>query len=110
MTAKLEDFLNPTFAGFRYHEESILLEDAVFPLLIGLAKIAPRHGLPDSEMVELPCMGFHRNDEITQALAVRQLSEHQCKKLIPTGIAFYILIAIILSYKIVEVISVHKLD
>lgn len=79
MTVKLEDFLYSSPAGFRYHEESVLLEDAVIPLLIGLAKIAPSHGLPDSEMVELSGMGLHGNDEITQALAVRQLPEHQCK-------------------------------
>ena len=76
MTVKLEDFLNPAFAGFRYHEEGVLLEYAIIPLLVGLAKIAPRHGLSDAEMVEFACMSLHRNDEITQALAVRQLPEH----------------------------------
>lgn len=70
MAVKLEDCLNPTFASFRYHEEGELLEDAVIPLLVGLAKIAPSHGLPDSEMVELSGMGLHGNDEISKALAV----------------------------------------
>ena len=70
MAVNLENFLNPTFANFRYHEKGELLEDAVIPLLVGLAKIAPSHGLPDSEMVELSGMGLHGNDEISKALAV----------------------------------------
>lgn len=70
MAVKLENFLNPTFASLRNHIESELLEDAVIPLLVGLAKIAPGHGLPDSEMIDLAGMGFHGNDEISKALAV----------------------------------------
>ena len=70
MAVKLENFLNPTFASLRYHEKGELLEDAVIPLLVGLDKIAPSHGLPDSEMVELSGMGLHGNDEISKALAV----------------------------------------
>ena len=70
MAVKFEDFLYSSPAGFRYHEEGKLFEDVVIPLLVGLAKIAPRHRFPDSEMVELPGMGLHRNDEVTKALAV----------------------------------------
>ena len=110
MTVKLEDFLYPPLACFRYHEEGKLFEDVVIPLLVGFAKIAPGHRLPDAGMVELSRMGPHRNDEGPQALAIRQLPEHQRKQLIPTSITLYILVAIILSYKVVEVISIQELD
>jgi len=70
MAVKLEDFLYSSPAGFRYHEEGKLLEDAVVALLVSLAKIATRHRFPNSEMVELPGMGLHGNDEISKALAV----------------------------------------
>lgn len=51
MTVKLEDFLYPPPAGFSYHEEGELLEYVVIPLFVGFAKIATRHGFPDSEMI-----------------------------------------------------------
>ena len=70
MTVKLKDFLYPPLACFRYHEKGELLEDAVIPLFVSLAKIAPGHGLPDSEVIDLTGMGFHRNDEIAQTFTV----------------------------------------
>lgn len=57
MAVKFEDFLYSSPAGFRYHEEGKLFEDVVIPLLVGFAKIAPGHRLPDAEMVELSRMG-----------------------------------------------------
>ena len=70
MTVKFEDFLYPTFAGLRNHVGSELLEDAVIALLVSLAKIAPRHGFTDAEVVEFPRMCLHGNDEISQTLTV----------------------------------------
>ena len=51
MTVKLEDFLYSPPAGFRNHGECELLEDAVITLLVSIAKIGPRHGFADAEMV-----------------------------------------------------------
>ena len=70
MTVKLKDFLNSPTASLRNHIEGKLLEDAVIAMLISLAKIAPRHRFADDEKVKLSCMGFHRNDNIAQALTV----------------------------------------
>ncbi len=70
MPVKLKDFLYPTLAGLRNHIESELLKDAVIALLVSFAKIAPRHGSADAEMVEFPRMGFHRYDEIAKALTI----------------------------------------
>ena len=70
MTVKLEDFLYPAPAGFRNHEEGELLEDAIVTLLVSFAKIAPSHGLSDSEVINFPGMGLHSNDEISETLAI----------------------------------------
>ena len=70
MTVKLEDFPYSTLAGLRNHEEGKLLEDVVVALLVGLAKITPRYGFSDSEVIDLTGMGFHRNDEIAQTFTV----------------------------------------
>ena len=70
MTVKLEDFLYPAPAGFRNHEEGELLEDAVVALLVSLAKITPRYGFSDPEMIYLTGMGLHSNDEISETLAI----------------------------------------
>lgn len=70
MPVKLKDFLYPTLASLRNHIESELLKDAVIALLVGFAKITPRHGFANAEMIELSCMGFHRHDEIAKALTI----------------------------------------
>ena len=70
MTVKFEDFLYPSPSDLGNHEEGELLEDAVIALLVSLAKIAPRHGFTDAEVVEFPRMCFHGNDEISQTLTV----------------------------------------
>lgn len=79
MSVKLEDFLYPSPAGLSDHGESELLEDAVVPLFVGLAKIAPGHGFSDSEMVDLAGMGFQSDDEVTKTLAIGKLPEHHRK-------------------------------
>ena len=65
-----KDFLYPSLAGFHNHIEGELLKDAVIALLISLAKIAPRHGFADAEMVEFPRMCFHRHDKIAQTFTI----------------------------------------
>ena len=70
MTVKFEDLLNPPLTCFRHHEEGELLKDAVIPLFVSLAKIAPGHGLPDSEVIDLPGMGFQSDDDIPKTFAV----------------------------------------
>ena len=70
MAVKFEDLLYPPTAGLGNHVEGKLLEDAVIPLLVGLAKIAPGHGLPDSEVIDLTGMGFQSDDEIPKTFSV----------------------------------------
>ena len=70
MTVTLKDFLYPPLACFRYHEEGELLKDAVIPLFVSLAKIAPGHGVPYSEVIDFTGMGFQSNDEIPKTFSV----------------------------------------
>ena len=70
MTVKLKDFLYPSLAGFRNHVEGELLEDAVIALLVSFAKIAPRHGFADAEVVEFSRMCFHGNGEISHTFTI----------------------------------------
>ena len=70
MTVKFEDFLYPSPSGIGYHEEGELLKDAVIPLLVGLAKIAPGHGFSDSEVIDLAGMSFQSDDEIPKTFSV----------------------------------------
>ena len=79
MAVKLEDFLYPPLACFRYHEEGELLEDAVVALLVSLAKITSRYGFSDSEVIDLACMRFQCDDKIPKALPIRKLPEHHRK-------------------------------
>ena len=70
MTVKFEDFLYPPSSGLGNHEEGELLKDAVIPLFVSLAKIAPGHGLPYSEVIDFTGMGFQSNDEIPKTFSV----------------------------------------
>ena len=79
MAVKLEDFIDSALASLGYHEGCILLENPAVTLLIGLAKIAARYRLPDSEMVKFPCMSFHSHNQIPEALPIGKLTEHHCK-------------------------------
>ena len=108
MTVKFEYFTDSTLAGLGYHECCVLLEDAVVTLLISLAKIALRYRLPDSEMVEFPGISLHSHNLISEALLIGTLTEYYRKWLIPTGISLDILVAFILLYEIVEVITIKK--
>ena len=70
MTVKFEDFLYPPSSGLGNHEEGELLKDAVIPLFVSLAKITPRYGFPDSEVINFPGMCLQSNDEISETLAI----------------------------------------
>lgn len=62
MTVKLKDFLYSSPASLSNHEEGELLEEAVIPLFVSLAKIASGQGLSDSEVIDLARMCFQSDD------------------------------------------------
>ena len=77
-------------------------------MLIGLAEIAPRYRLPDSEMVEFPSVCFHSHNQIPEALPIGKLTEDHRKQLIPTGIAFDILVAIVFLHNVFEFLVIKE--
>lgn len=61
------------------HEHGIILKVVIIALLVGFAKIASRHGLPHAEMVELAGVSLGRDNEVSEAFPIGQLSEHHRK-------------------------------
>ena len=59
-------------------------------------------------MITFGLVSLQCNDNITQALTVTELSEHECHELIPAGEVLDISITSILANKIIEVISIEK--
>ncbi len=110
MTVKFEYFIDSTLAGFGNHECCVLFEDAVVTLLISLTEIAPSYRLPDSKMVEFPSVCFHSHNQISEALSIGQLTEHHRKQLIPAGIAFDILVAIVFLHNVFEFLVIKEFN
>lgn len=54
-------------------------------------------------------MGFEGHYQVSQALTVAELPEHQCKKLVPAGEMLDITVPIILVNKATELVIVQKL-
>jgi len=78
-----------------YHTVCKLLEDTNLTCLVSLAQVAPRDTLAEAEVMESELERGERNDEVTQALTVRQLSEQQNQQMVPTGKTLDILVAVI---------------
>ena len=60
-------------------------------------------------MVALGLVGFKSRDQVSQALTVTELSEHQSKELIPAGEMLDITVTVILVNKTAELVIVQKL-
>ena len=86
----------------------ILLEDAIVTVGIGLAQIASGHVLAKSEMITFLVMRLYGDNQVSHALAITQLSEHQRKELVPTCEVLHIFVACILANKVIEVIPIEK--
>ena len=86
----------------------ILLEDAIVAVGIGLAQIASGHVLAKSEMITFLAMRLYGDNQVSHALAITQLSEHQRKELVPTCEVLHVFVATILADKVVEVIPIEK--
>lgn len=77
--SELEDFgltLAPCLVN---HVVGELLEDTEVALLVGFAKIAPRHGLPHAEMIQLSAVRLGGDNQVPKALAIGKLTEHHHK-------------------------------
>ena len=70
VVTSVEDVNDSESLSFSYDLIGKLFEDAIVTLLVSFAKIAPSHGLSDSEVINFPGMGLHSNDEISETLAI----------------------------------------
>ena len=66
-----------------HHVVGILFEDAVVPVLVRFCQVATGYGIAKTEELSLVAMRLNRYDQITQAFASRQLTEHKHFQLIP---------------------------
>jgi hypothetical protein len=55
-------------------------------------------------------MGIKSDYQITQTFTIGKLSEHHCKKLIPTGQVLDISVAVVLCYDAAELEAIKKFD
>ena len=108
VAVKLEDVGDPPPPRFVYHAVGEVLEDAEVPVLVGLGQVASCGLLPETESVTLLVMGFQRYDQVTQALAIGQLAEHQDEQLVPARKVLDILVTVVFADKVVEVIPIQE--
>ena len=85
-----------------------ILEDAGVAVGIGLGQIASGYVLAKSEMITFLVMRLYGDNQVSHVLAITQLSEHQCKELVPTCEVLHVFVATILADKVVEVIPIEK--
>ena len=59
-------------------------------------------------MEALGLMGFKSHYQVSKALTIAQLPEHQCEKLVPAGEMFDILVTIIFSSQTIKLATIEK--
>ncbi len=93
-----------------HHVESKLLKDAIVTVLIGCCQRRLGDRLsPQTEVEALGLMSFKCHYQVSQALTVAELPEHQSKKLVPAGEMLDITVPIVLVNKTTELVIVQKL-
>ena len=61
-------------------------------------------------MIALQIVCLNGDNQITQTLAIAQLTEHQRKELVPTCEVLHIVVTFILIYNVTELVIVQKLN
>ena len=105
---KFEDVRCPLSPGLTDKVICILLKDAIVTVGIGLAQITSGHMLAKSEVIALLVMCLYGDNQVSHALTIAQLSEHQRKELVPTCEMLHIFVASIFANEIIEVIPIEK--
>ncbi len=85
-----------------------VLEDAAVTVLIGACKSRFCHLFANTEVVTFRPMRIQVYYQVTQAYAIRTLSEHHCKQLVPACEVFHIVITLVLANEVIEMISVKE--
>lgn len=95
--------------GLFHHEEGKVFKDPVVTILIRCGKCRFRYWItPHSKVITFGLVSLQCNDNITQALTVTELSEHECHELIPAGEVLDIPVPIILVNQVTELVVVEK--
>lgn len=90
------------FPGLAYQNVGELLEDPAVPFRIGLAEVAPGHGGPEAQMVELGAVRLEAQHQVPHAVPCGQLAEDHAQHLVPTGKAPDVPVAAVFPYDTVE--------
>ena len=108
MAFQLEDFCSTLASCQIHHVEGELLKNPIIPVLVCGRKCRFSNGLATyPKMVSFRLMSFNCHYKITKAFSVAKLSEHQCKQLVPTSKVLDILVALVLSYEVIELASIQ---
>ena len=94
--------------GQEHELATLLLKDAIVTVGIGLAQITSGHMFAKSEVIALLVMCLYGDNQVSHALTIAQLSEHQRKELLPTCEMLHIFVASIFANEIIEVIPIEK--
>lgn len=108
MTFQFENIICSFAPGFLHHEECELFKDAIVSILIRCGK--SRFGdwfSAHAKVISFRLMSFKSNYYIAKAFTIAELTEHECKQLIPTSKMFDILVSLILANYIVESASIQ---
>ena len=92
----------PLLSGLQHHMKVKHLKDAVVAVLAGRSQRRLGDGLSEA----LGLMGFKSHNQISKTLTIAEFAEHQCKKLVPAGEMFDILVTNILVNKVAELVIV----
>lgn len=76
---------------------------------VGLRQVAERHAFPKAQMEALLVMGRDDEGEITKALPIAQLAEHQHKQLVPAGERLDVVVTLVLVNDVAELVAVKEL-
>ncbi len=80
LATELENVCHTLLSCLLHHEEGELLKDAVVTILICRGKRCLGYGLAaQAKMKAFPPMCFKPDYQVSQALAITELAEHQCK-------------------------------
>ena len=109
VASKFEHVVDPLGTGLADHVVGVFLEDAVVPAGVGLRQVAECYALSKAQVIALVAVGGDDQGQVSQALAVAQLAEHQDEQLVPAGERLHIAVALVLVNDVAELVAVQEL-
>ena len=106
VASKFEHIVDPFGASPADHVVGVFLEDAVVPASVGFRQVAECHALAKAKMIALVAVGGDDQGQVSQALTVAQLAEHQDEQLVPAGERLHVAVPIVLVNDVAELVAV----